>query len=74
MRCPHAGSHIISGNVLETRALDELLPGWQDDEALQRTPATQDAFYFLTQKRALRLPTPPQMKNRKKKNQIVSLR
>ncbi len=25
------GSHILSGNVLETRALDELLPEWRND-------------------------------------------
>ena len=24
------GSHILSGNVFETRALDELLPKWRD--------------------------------------------
>ena len=24
------GAHILSGNVFEPRALDELLPGWQD--------------------------------------------
>ena len=29
--CAHPGSHILSGNVLETRALDELLPGWKAD-------------------------------------------
>ena len=69
-----AGSHILSGNVLETRALDELLPDWKDDASLNRTPATRDSFYFLTQRRTLRLPTPPQMRNKGKGNQIVSLR
>jgi electron-transferring-flavoprotein dehydrogenase len=68
------GSHILSGNVLETRALDELLPDWKEDAALYRTPATRDRFYFLTQRRSVRLPTPPQMRNRGKGNQIVSLR
>ena len=68
------GSHILSGNVLETRALDELLPDWKDDTSLNRTAATRDSFYFLTQRRTLRLPTPPQMRNKGKGNQIVSLR
>ena len=72
--CVLAGSHILSGNVLETRALDELLPDWKDDTSLNRTAATQDRFYLLIQRRALRLPTPPQMRNKGKKNQIVSLR
>lgn len=26
-----AGSHILSGNVLETRAMDELIPDWKED-------------------------------------------
>lgn len=60
--------------MLETRALDELLPGWQEGEAPPRTLAARDRFYLLTKRWALRLPTPPQMKNKKKKNQIVSLR
>lgn len=68
------GSHILSGNVLETRALDELLPDWKDDTSLNRTAASRDSFYFLTQRRTLRLPTPPQMRNKGKGNQIVSLR
>lgn len=25
------GSHILSGNVLETKALDELIPEWKED-------------------------------------------
>ena len=68
------GSHILSGNVLETRALDELLPDWKDDASLKRTPAIRDRFYFLTQRHTLRLPTPPQMRNKGKGNQIISLR
>ena len=69
-----AGSHILSGNVLETRALDELLPTWKDDASLNRTAVTHDSFYFLTQRHTLRLPTPPQMRNKRKGNQIISLR
>lgn len=64
----------MSGNVLETRALDELLPDWQEGEAPPRTLAVRERFYLLTERWALRLPTPPQMKNKKKKNQIISLR
>ena len=64
----------MSGNVLETRALDQLLPDWMESAGPPRTLAVRDRFYFLTEKRALRLPTPPQMKNKKRKNQIISLR
>ena len=70
---PRAGAHILSGNVLQPTALDELLPGWREDEDCPiKTPVTADRFYLLTQRRALRLPTPPQMKN--KGNYVVSLR
>jgi len=58
------GAHILSGAVIEPRALDELLPDWRDapDRPLN-TPAAEDAFLYLTKTRAFRLPTPPQMHN-----------
>ena len=31
------GAHILSGNVLETRALDELLPNWKEEGAPVKT-------------------------------------
>jgi electron-transferring-flavoprotein dehydrogenase len=65
------GAHILSGAVLEPRALDELLPDWKALGAPIETPAREDRFLYLTAKRAIRLPTPPQMHNRG--NWIVSL-
>jgi electron-transferring-flavoprotein dehydrogenase len=65
------GAHILSGAVIETRALDELLPDWRDRDAPLKTPATEDEFLFLTETRSFRLPTPPQMDNHG--NYIVSL-
>jgi electron-transferring-flavoprotein dehydrogenase len=43
------GAHILSGNVFETRALDELIPDWKAKGAPLNTPATEDHFYFLTE-------------------------
>lgn len=64
------GAHILSGAVLEPRALKELLPdSWQ--KAPLNTPVTQDAFYYLTGKHAVKLPTPSPMKNNG--NYIISL-
>lgn len=64
------GAHIMSGAVLEPRSLKELLKDrWQD--APLNTPVKEDLFYFLTEKRAFRMPTPPQMKNHG--NYIISL-
>ena len=44
------GAHILSGAVLEPRALNELIPDWQDKGAPLDTPVTSDKFMFLTQK------------------------
>ncbi|MBI3515814.1 MAG: electron transfer flavoprotein-ubiquinone oxidoreductase [Proteobacteria bacterium] len=65
------GAHILSGAVFEPRALDELLPDWRARSAPLNTPATDDNFLFLTATRALRLPTPPTMRNHG--NYIISL-
>ena len=65
------GSHILSGAVFETKALDELIPNWKEKGAPISTQATKDEFYLLSKKRAFRLPTPPQMHN--KGNYIISL-
>jgi electron-transferring-flavoprotein dehydrogenase len=65
------GAHILSGAVLEPRALNELIPDWQAQGAPLLTPAADDRFLFLTETRAFKLPTPPQMNNHG--NYIVSL-
>ncbi|MCH9844830.1 MAG: electron transfer flavoprotein-ubiquinone oxidoreductase [Alphaproteobacteria bacterium] len=65
------GAHILSGAVLEPRALNELIPDWQEKGAPLHTPAKSDSFLMLTKKWAFRMPTPPQMHN--KGNYIISL-
>ncbi len=65
------GAHILSGAVLEPRALNELIPDWQAKNPPVHTPVTQDRFLFLTEKKYYRLPTPPQMRNHG--NYIISL-
>ncbi|WP_413204352.1 electron transfer flavoprotein-ubiquinone oxidoreductase [Rhodospirillum sp. A1_3_36] len=65
------GAHILSGAVIETRALDELIPDWKDKGAPLTVEASGDVFWYLTEPNHIRLPTPPQMHN--KGNYIVSL-
>ena len=65
------GAHLLSGAVLEPRALDELIPDWRERGAPLNTPAAEDRFLYLTKTRAYRLPTPPQMHN--SGNYIISL-
>ncbi|XP_047340315.1 electron transfer flavoprotein-ubiquinone oxidoreductase, mitochondrial [Impatiens glandulifera] len=52
------GAHILSGNVFEPRALDELLPQWKHEEAPIKIPVSSDKFMFLTKNRAISLPSP----------------
>ena len=66
------GAHILSGAVIEPRALDELLPDWRARGAPIETEAGEDIFLFLTRRRAFRSPVLlPSMHNRG--NYIVSL-
>jgi electron-transferring-flavoprotein dehydrogenase len=65
------GAHILSGAVFEPHALDELIPDWRERGAPVVTPAVEDRLLLLTQSRAFRLPTPPQMHN--DGNYIISL-
>lgn len=65
------GAHILSGAVLEPRALNELIPDWQNKQPPLHTPVTQDQFLFLTEKKSWRLPTPIPMQNHG--NYIISL-
>jgi electron-transferring-flavoprotein dehydrogenase len=68
------GAHILSGAVLEPRALDELIPDWKDREAPLNAPVTSERFMILTEKRAFGVPVwtmPPQMSNHG--NHVVSL-
>ncbi|MGL4186302.1 MAG: NAD(P)/FAD-dependent oxidoreductase, partial [Thiotrichaceae bacterium] len=41
------GAHILSGAVIESRALDELFPNWRELGAPLNTPVTQDEVYIL---------------------------
>src|ERR1700726_3130426 len=65
------GAHILSGAVLEPRALNELIPDWKEKGAPLDTPAAEDRFPFLTANRSFKMPTPSQMHNHG--NYIVSL-
>ena len=68
------GAHILSGAVLEPRALAELVPDWKEKGAPLNTPVTEDRFLFLTEKGAIKIPALfqlPALKNHG--NYIISL-
>lgn len=68
----HPGSHIVSGAVIEPRALNELLPSWESrpDHPLTQ-PATSSRMLFMTPGYSIPIPHPPQMSNHG--NYIISL-
>lgn len=41
------GAHILSGAVIESRALDELFPDWKERGAPLNTPVTEDQIFLL---------------------------
>ncbi|XP_020595713.1 electron transfer flavoprotein-ubiquinone oxidoreductase, mitochondrial isoform X2 [Phalaenopsis equestris] len=63
------GAHIISGNVFEPRALDELLPNWRHEGAPIEVPVSSDKFWLLTKNRHIPLPSPFDNKG----NYVISL-
>ncbi len=64
------GSHILSGAILEPRSLQRLLPDiWRTAPLDSRV--TRDSFYYLTTRKAYKLPTPKPMSNYG--NYIISL-
>lgn len=68
------GAHILSGAVLESRALDELIPDWENREAPLNTPVTSEKILFLSETKERKIPSiflPPAMHN--KGNYIISL-
>ena len=68
------GAHILSGNVFETKALDELMPNWKNEGAPVKTKVSKEKFLFLGKNSSLSWPTwllPSVQKNHK--NYIISL-
>tara|TARA_B100001121_G_scaffold166987_1_gene145902 strand:- start:921 stop:2549 length:1629 start_codon:yes stop_codon:yes gene_type:complete len=68
------GAHILSGNVFETRALDELIPDWREKDAPIKTKVSKEKFLFLSENKSLSWPTwllPGVQKNHN--NYIISL-
>ena len=67
-----AGSHLLSGAVVNPRSLQRLFKGRKRlDEMPFYGPVEHESVYFLTHKSALRIPAPPTMKN--EGNYVASL-
>ena len=68
------GAHILSGAVMDPKALTELFPNWKEMGAPLQTEVTQDQFLFLTSNNSYQVPNwmlPDCFKN--EGNYIISL-
>jgi len=50
------GAHILSGAIMDPKALTELMPDWKEKGAPLHQPVTDDAYMFLGEKMGLRVP------------------
>ena len=50
------GAHILSGAVMDPRAIGELIPDWKDKGAPLNQPVTDDAMVFLSDTGSFRVP------------------
>ena len=50
------GAHILSGAVMDPRAISELFPDWQEKDAPLNTPVSEDRFLFLTERSSFKVP------------------
>jgi electron-transferring-flavoprotein dehydrogenase len=60
------GAHILSGAVVDPKALNELLPDWYDDCPLADNPVTDNWHWLMTKNRSFAVPhilMPPFMSN-----------
>ena len=68
------GAHILSGNVFETRALDELIPDWKEKNSPIKLKVKKEKFLFLGKEKSFSWPSwllPSVQQNHK--NYIISL-
>ena len=67
------GAHILSGNVFQPNALDELIPDWKDKNAPLNVPVKKDKLLFLLKNISLPIPAfvMPPMNNHG--NYVISL-
>ncbi len=51
------GAHILSGAVMDPRALTELFANWRELNAPLNAPVSEDRFMILTERSAFKIPT-----------------
>nr|CDJ85298.1 FAD-dependent pyridine nucleotide-disulphide oxidoreductase and Electron transfer flavoprotein-ubiquinone oxidoreductase domain containing protein [Haemonchus contortus] len=72
-KAPEVGAHILSGAVIETKALDELFPNWKEMGAPVFQQVTSESVALLTKNRRIPIPMFPGMPLYNHGNYIVRL-
>lgn len=70
-KAAQVGAHILSGAILDTHAMDELLPDWRSKNPPIETSVSEEKFFLLSKRHAFALPMLPVMRN--KGNSIIRL-
>ncbi len=73
-KASEVGAHILSGNVFETKAFDELIPNWKELDTPVNTKVKSEDFSFLTKNKSFKIPNfllPKTLQNHG--NYIISL-
>ena len=73
-KASEVGAHILSGNVFETKAMDELIPNWRELDTPINTKVVSEDFSFLTNEKSFKIPNfllPKSLQNHG--NYIISL-
>ena len=68
------GAHILSGNVFETRALDDLIPNWKELNSPIKTKVSKEKFLFLGKNKSFSWPTWLLPSVQKNHNNYISIR
>ena len=61
------GGHTLSGAVIDTTSLSELMPDWRDQKSPINIKVMQDKFHFFTEQSAITIPNyllPNTLKNK----------
>ena len=59
----YVGAHLLSGAIINPRTFRKLFPYLKDSDFPFYGQVTGEAVYFLTEKKAFKIPTPPTMRN-----------
>ena len=71
-KAPEAGAHMLSGAILDSSGLDEVVSDWKERGAPLEAEVSNERVYLLTRNRKFRFPiTPPPLRNHG--NYLISL-